>query len=359
MGHLRSLRRSHPKLSGAGLSAALVALDAETGMVLAYVGGDPADREDYFDRARKARRQPGSAIKPLLLLEAFQDCGERRPLHPATRVADEPLRVDLPSGPWEPANYGGGWSGVVDLRSALRRSLNVPFVRIALWCGPERSASRIGRTGLDIPADPPLSFSLGALEASPLELAGAYTVFATPGRVLEPAAIRRVERPSGGRMSAPRPKGRRVVNASTAYLIHDLMRDAVEQGTGRAASIEGLEVAGKTGSSSSLRDAWFAGDAGGIVTVVWVGLDNKGSLGMTAGRAAAPLWKLFMEPATSGRSELKVERPGDIVVRRIDSRTGLRLSPHSSKGREELFRRSTQPRKKRLLRRDRPAGVIR
>jgi penicillin-binding protein 1A len=137
------------------------------------------------------------------------------------------------------------------------------------------------------------------------------------------------------------------------------MRDAVEKGTGQAAAIEGLEVAGKTGSSSSLRDAWFAGDAGDIVTAVWVGLDQKGSLGMTAGRAAAPLWKLFMEPATAGRSERKVVRPGDIVVQRIDPRTGLRLSSNSRKGREELFRRSVQPRKKRLLRRDGPAGVIR
>jgi membrane peptidoglycan carboxypeptidase len=357
--HLRALRRSHPKLRGAGLSAALVALDAGSGMVLAYVGGDPADHEDQFDRARKARRQPGSAIKPLLLLEAFQDCGDKQALHPATRVADEPLRIELPSGTWEPRNYGGRFSGTVDLRTALRKSLNVPFVRIARWCGLEESAERMRRAGLDIPEDPPISFTLGAVETSPLELAGAYTVFATPGRALEPSGVRRVERPSGKRMSIFKPQGRTVVNASTAYLIHDLMRDAVANGTGQRAAIEGFEVAGKTGSSSSLRDTWFAGDAGGIVTAVWVGLDNDGSLGLTAGAVAAPMWKRFMEPAAAGRSARPVERPSDVIVRRIDPRTGLLLSGRSSRGREEIFRRSVQPRKDRLLRRDRPEGIIR
>jgi penicillin-binding protein 1A len=215
------------------------------------------------------------------------------------------------------------------------------------------------RAGLDIPEDPPISFTLGAVETSPLELAGAYTVFATPGRALEPSGVRRVERPSGKRMSIFKPQGRTVVNASTAYLIHDLMRDAVANGTGQRAAIEGFEVASKTGSSSSLRDTWFAGDAGGIVTAVWVGLDNDGSLGLTAGAVAAPMWKRFMEPAAAGRSARPVERPSDVIVRRIDPRTGLLLSGRSSRGREEIFRRSVQPRKDRLLRRDRPEGIIR
>jgi membrane peptidoglycan carboxypeptidase len=357
--YLRELRASYPKLRSAALSAALVALDADSGMVIAYVGGDPSDRADRFDRARNAERQPGSAIKPLLLLEAFQECGERERLHPATRVADEPLRIELPSGVWEPTNYDDKFSGAVDLRTALRKSLNVPFVRVARWCGPERVAARLRLAGLDIPEDPPISFSLGSLGTNPLQLAGAYAVFATPGRAIEPAAVHRIERPSGRGMSRRKPDRQIVVNRSTAYLIHDLMRDAVANGTGRAARIDGLEVAGKTGTSSSLRDTWFAGDAGGIVTVVWVGLDGNGSLGLTAGRAAAPLWKRFMEPATRGRSGRGVERPGDVVVRRIDPRTGLRLSARSSRGREELFRRGVQPRKRRVLRRNRPEPVIR
>jgi membrane peptidoglycan carboxypeptidase len=356
--HLRGIRRSNRKLRSAELSAALVALDAASGAVLAYVGGDPADEKDRFDRARKARRQTGSAIKPLLLLEPFEDCGERKPLHPATRVADERLRIELPSGAWEPSNYGGRFHGVIDLRFALRHSLNVPFVRVARWCGVEPTAKRVRKTGLSLPPSPPLSFILGAVEASPLEMAGAYTVFATPGRLRKPFAISRIERPSGRRLAAFDGGGRNVVQASSAYLIRDLMRDAVARGTGGRAAIEGVEVAGKTGTSSSLRDAWFVGDDGGIVAAVWIGLDKSGSLGLTGGSAAAPLWKSFVEPASVSRPEREVKRPPDVVVSRVDTETGLRLSPRSSKGREELFRRRVQPRRDRFLRPDRPEPVI-
>ena len=355
-GHLRDLRRAHPKLRDRALSAVLVALDGRTGETLAYVGGDPADGDDRFDRARRARRQPGSSVKPLLLLEAFEDCGERDPLNPATRVADEPLRVDLPSGPWEPENSDGRYDGVVDLRTALRRSLNVPFVRVARWCGEKRSARRMRDAGLTLPDDPPLSFALGAVETTPLELAGAYTVFASPGRASRPLAVRRVERPTGRSMEEFEPHRKTVVHPAAAYLVRDLMRDAVEQGTGVRAEIDGVEVAGKTGTS---RDAWFAGDAGGIVAVAWVGRDDAEPLGLGGARAAAPLWKAFMEPALSARPPAGVKRPRDVVERRVDPRTGLLLSERSREGRQELFRLQALPRKDRWLRRDPPEPVVR
>jgi penicillin-binding protein 1B len=228
--HLRSMRRENRSLRDKDLNAALVVLDGKSGEVLAHVGGDPADRADRFDRARRARRQPGSSAKPLLLLEAFQDCGEQRPLNPSTRVADEPLRIELPSGPWEPGNYDDRYRGVIDVRESLRLSLNVPFVRIARHCGFEATAATMRRAGLQLPEDPPPSFSLGAVETSPLELAGAYTVFASPGKAARPLAIRRIEKPSGNRMATFKPRRSVVVSGSTAYLIHDLLRDAVEAG---------------------------------------------------------------------------------------------------------------------------------
>jgi penicillin-binding protein 1B len=353
---LDRLRRANPSLGGRKLSAVLVALDGRTGETLAYVGGDPADGDDRYDRARRARRQPGSSIKPLLLLEAFQDCGERRPLSPATRVADEPLRIDLPSGPWEPENYDGRYSGVVDLRTALRRSLNVPFVRVSRWCGEQATARRMRRAGLALPDDPPPSFALGAVETTPLELAGAYTVFASPGRASRPLSVRRVERPSGRTLEEFEPRRKMVVHSATAYLVRDLMRDAVERGTGTRAAIDGVDVAGKTGTA---RDAWFAGDAGGIVAVAWVGAEDGKPLGLGGSRAAAPLWKAFMQPALSARPRSGVERPRDIVERRVDPKTGLLLPRHSRKGQEELFRRQALPRKDHWLKRDPPEPVLR
>jgi penicillin-binding protein 1B len=353
---LAEMRRSDHSLRGRELAAALVALDAATGEVLAYVGGDPANVADRFDRVRRARRQPGSSVKPLLLLEAFEDCGDRSPLNPASRVADEPLRIDLPSGPWEPGSFDGRFRGVVDLRESLRLSLNVPFVRVARWCGFETTAERMRIAGLDLPVEPPPSFSLGALETTPLDLAGAYTVFATRGKAARPLGIRRIEKPGGKRLAAYKPRRRKVVRSSTAYIVHDLLRDAVERGTGRRAAIEGLVVAGKTGTSN---DAWFAGDAGGIVAVAWVGLDRGSPAGLGGGRHAAPLWRRFMARAARARPLREVERPGDVVVRRVDPETGLLLSKRSRKGREELFRRRALPRKDRWLRRDRPEPVVR
>jgi len=258
----------------------------------------------------------------LLLLEAFQACGEQRPLNPATRVADEPLRIDLPSGPWEPGNAGNRYRGVVDLRESLRLSLNVPFVRVSRWCGEEPTAERMRRAGLSLPDNPPPSYALGAVETTPLELAGAYTVFASRGRAAKPFGIHRIEKPSGNRIARFQPKRTFVVDPATAYLIRDLMRDAVESGTGARAAIEGVDVAGKTGST---RDAWFVGDAAGIVAVAWVGLD-EGDLGQAGGRVAAPMWKRFMARAAAARAPREVERPRNVVTRVVDPESGLLLS---------------------------------
>jgi penicillin-binding protein 1B len=355
---LERLRERYPRLRGEKLTAALVAVDARTGQVRAYVGGDPGDSGDRFDRARKARRQPGSAAKPLVLLEAFEDCGERKPLNPATRVADEPLRVDLPSGPWEPVNLDGSFHGVVDLRTATRHSYNVPFVRIAMWCDMNDVAARMRRAGLRMPDEPPPSVVLGAVEATPLEMAEAFTVFASPGETYRPYPVSRIERPNGELIQRFKPKRRRVVHDATAYLVRELLIDAVGQGTGRGAAIDGVDVAGKTGTSSSLRDAWFVGHAGGLVTAVWIGIDRDGNLGLTGGTAAAPLWRAFMERAIQSSADHEPERPKGVVTRYVDPRNGLLVRPRSGKGREEVFRSDAMPRRKRFWRRDRPEAII-
>jgi penicillin-binding protein 1B len=366
---LDRLRRGSSRLRGSSLSAALVTLDGASGRVLAYVGGDPRAAEGLsgggFDRARNARRQPGSTLKPLVLLEAFDRCAgaprDRRgggALTPASRVADEPLRLDLPSGRWSPTNADDRFHGVVDVRTALADSYNVPFVRIARWCGFEATAQRLRRAGLVLPKEVPPSFVLGAVEVSPLELAGAYTVFATPGVAATPRPVERILTPGGRGLERLRARTRSVVRPASAYLVRDLMRQAVASGTAQAAQMPGIEVAGKTGTSSERRDAWFAGQAGSLVTVVWVGLDDGSPLGLAGATAAAPLWKAFMERAVPARSGGGPQRPDDIVEARIDPRTGLRVRGWSQ-GREELFRRGALPPRDRLLRRDEPLAVVR
>lgn len=356
---LGELRRRHPSLRDAPLQAALVAVEPATGAVLAYVGGDPAGPRGGFDRARNARRQPGSAVKPLLLLEAFETCGGRDPLHPASRVADEPLRLDLPSGPWSPVNSDGRFHGVVSVREALRQSLNVPFVRIARWCGLGRTARRLRRAGLDVPRDPPPAFALGAVETSPLELAGAYTVFAQLGRAARPQAIERLERPGGRRLRRFADNGRRVSDPATAYLIRDLMLGAVRDGTARGAAADGLDVAAKTGTTSERRDAWLAGHAGGLVTVVWVGRDDDRPLDLTGSAAAAPLWKRFMESAVPARPPHPVDRPEGVVSLWVDPETGLLVRRGHRRATPELFSERARPPRDRFWRRDEPVPVVR
>ena len=353
----RDLARRH---GGEALGIALVALDATSGAVLAHVGGDPRTSPvaGGFDRARQARRQPGSAVKPLLLLEAFERCGDRRPLFPARRVADEPLTMDLPSGPWSPRNADGEFHGIVTLRQALVDSLNIPFVRIARHCGFEATARRLRRAGLEIPPPPPPALALGAVEVTPLELAAAFSALANGGLRVEPRPVSRLERPEGRRIERFTPRDRRVASAETAYLVTDLLYDAVARGTARGAAIEGWNVAAKTGTTSERRDAWLAGWANGIVTVVWVGRDDARSLGATGGGTAAPLWQRFMEKAVGSRPRQSVEVPAGIVELHIDRRTGLlvrAINPHADL---ELFRRGATPRRDRFFRVDDAAPVI-
>ncbi len=357
--HLDRLRRSHRSLRDTDLSAALVALDSRSGEVLAWVGGDPADPDDRFDRVRQALRQPGSAIKPFVLLEAIDRCGSRPPVNPATRVADEPLRIDLPSGSWTPENFDRRFHGEVDVRQATRHSYNVPFVRLARWCGYDPVASRMRRAGLDLPDDLPPSFALGALEATPLQMAAAFSAFFNEGRAVVPTGVRRIERPEGRRLKKRGTRNRRVGSDEASYIVLDLLRDAVENGTGKNAAIPGLRVAGKTGTSSSLRDAWFVGGAGSVVAAVWVGRDGGETLGLTGSVAAAPMWRAFMERAAGARPDHRVEQPRGVVVRRVNPRSGLLYGRNSNRGREELFCSDALPRRNRFWRRDRAMPVIR
>lgn len=355
---LRRLRAEHPRLRDGELSAALVALDGRDGSVLAYVGGDPSAGADRFDRARRAQRQPGSAIKPLVLLEAFQDCGPQPALYPARRVSDRPLTLDLPAGSWSPENPDRAFRDSVSVRQATVASLNVPFVRIARWCGFDATAERLRASGIELPSEPPPAFVLGAVETTPLALARAYTVFSSLGRALRPRPYRQIFLPGGRLLTQRRPSSARVVKPAAAYMIRDLMEDSVRRGTAAVAALDGAAAFGKTGTSSETRDAWFAGGAGSVVTVVWVGLDEGGPLGLTGAAAAAPIWRQFMERAVPLRPDLQPRRPLRLIERWIQTDTGLLVSRQRVGTERDLFRRGATPPKRRLFRADQPLPVI-
>ena len=355
---LDRLRRARPALQGQPLASALVALDARTGDVLAYVGGDPQLGSDSFDRVRRAYRQPGSSIKPLVLLEAFQKCGARDPLFPARRVSDRPLSLELPSGRWSPENPDRQFRSSVSVRQATVQSLNLPFVRIARWCGWRDTAERVRRSGLEIPDPPPPAFVLGAVETTPLALARAYTVLSSLGRSARPRPWAKIYLPGGRLLAQRKPSSEKVVDPATAYLVLDLLEDSVREGTSATASIGGETAFGKTGTSSDSRDAWFAGGAGSLVAVVWVGLDDGRPLGLSGAAAAAPIWKAFMEAAIPLRPASDIHRPSRVVELWIETETGL-LVPRERVGAEQdLFRKGATPPRRRLLKKDEPVPLI-
>jgi len=355
---LARLRSGHRSLRSAPLEAALVTLDARTGAVLAYVGGNPQGGSE-LDRARNSRRQPGSAIKPLVLLEAFESCGKEKPLNPASRIADEPLRAKLASGLWEPQNNDGRFRGTVSVRQTLRESLNVPFARLGFYCGIDAIAERLRRAGLKIPREAPPSLVLGSIELSPLELAAAYTALAGGGERALPMPVARLERPGGRAIDKMRPRDQRVASAESAYLVRELLHDVARSGTARSAGLaDELETAAKTGTSSEQKDAWLAGFSGDLVTVVWVGRDDGAPLGLGGSEAAAPIWQRFMSRAAATRPQRTDPPPRGILTRTIDPTTGLLVRASHPRATPEFFRRGHLPPKDHFFWPDDPATVI-
>lgn len=346
------------KRYGSRLQAALICVDARNGAVLAYVGGYPGAKGDSFDRVRKAKRQPGSLVKPFALLEAFDKARGRDPYHGATLVADRQLTVDLPSGPWKPRNNDRKFHGDVPIRQALRHSYNVPFVRLGMHLGEKKVARRMEKAGLKLPETLPPSFLLGAMEATPLEMARAYSVFAE-GYRLEPLALSRMEKPSGRKLKRFKPKSKKVADAALAWMVDDLLADSVRYGSGKGAAIKGVKVSGKTGTSSNGRDAWFVGRSGSLLTVVWLGFEKGEGKGLSGGGMAATLYRDFAAKATPLRPEYQPKKPLNVTRVTIDPKSGLRVKKGKAGSMETYVTRTSMPGKKRWWRSARKAEVIR
>ncbi|HRO33834.1 MAG TPA: PBP1A family penicillin-binding protein [Brevundimonas sp.] len=287
----RSVRRILDRDGSRGVQqAALVALDGD-GRVRAMIGG-ASYADSQFNRAVDARRQAGSAFKPFVYLAALE-----AGYTPQTPVVDEPIRI----GNWSPRNYSGTFAGQMTLAQAVAQSTNTVAASVADQIGRDsvaRAARRLGitsRVGLE-PA-----MALGAVEVSPLEMATAYDAFANGGRRVEAYGINRIRTPQGRviyqRSASPETSGQAINNPSLYYL-NQMLRGVVTGGTARSVAIGGRDLAGKTGTTSDYKDAWFVGYTGGFVAAVWVGKDDNTAMrGVTGGAAPAAIWKGFMEAA--------------------------------------------------------------
>jgi penicillin-binding protein 1A len=282
---------------------ALVAIDGE-GRIRSYVGG-ASYATSQFDRAAMARRQAGSSFKPFVYLTAMEQ-GRT----PAVTVVDEPVKI----GNWEPKNYTGKYLGPISLQTAVAQSINTVAARLANEVGTGNVAATARRLGISskIQLDP--SMALGAVEVSPLEMAQAYAPFANGGFLAQGYGIERIRTTSGRVLYDHSVAGgdrRSVIGSPALQYMNQMLRQVITGGTGTRAAIPGFDIAGKTGTTSDYRDAWFVGYTGGFVTAVWVGRDDNTSMKrVTGGGAPAGIWRTYM---TSALPKLKVQPiPGGV-----------------------------------------------
>jgi penicillin-binding protein 1A len=356
--------------------SAVVSIDPHRQYLVAMVGGYDFDANEY-NRAFQACRQPGSSFKPVVYSAALELA--EPPFTQATVLVDSPIVEDDPTNQkrWKPQNYGGGeFKGDVLARTALTNSMNIPAVKTFVIAGNGKTGEAIRRVtewahhlGLTTAINQDLSSALGSSCVYPWELANLYATFNRQGirrptyylRKIEDRFGRTVEdhtayddpwAPLSDRVAAGYARlyepGERVMTAETGWILQDLLRNVVREGTGGPAGRLGKPAAGKTGTTNDSYDAWFAGFTRDLVTVAWVGYDlNPHPLGTyeNGGRAALPIWLGYMKPALGSRPQPEFEpsAEADVVRRRVDLKTG-KIAPPGSKSSEDMwFKRGTEP----------------
>ena len=324
---------------------ALVAVDPRSGDILAYIGGRSYG-QSQFNRPVNARRQPGSVFKPFVYLAAFESAAAdgRTDVTPATLVNDEQSTFAFDEEGWTPRNYEDEYDGIITLRRALAQSRNVATVRAAELAGFDRVAGLWKRFGSSTAPKPYPSIALGVFEATPMEVAAAYTIFAGGGEMHPLRAIARLD--SGGEalpLKAEAPV--RIARADTSFLVTSMLRSVVNEGT--AASARGMgfghDAAGKTGTTNDLRDAWFVGFTPELLTAVWVGFDDNQPVTLSGSQAALPIWTRFMMAALAGRPNVGFAAPPGIVFVTIDRDTGKLAQTACPRIFDEVFISGTEP----------------
>jgi penicillin-binding protein 1A len=321
--------------------AALICRESDNAHVRAMVGGRKFS-ESQFNRATQSRRQPGSAFKPVVYAAALD-----KGYSPATVIADTSIVFtdDERDFTWKPDNYDNTFHGFTLLRDGLIHSRNVVTVKIMQDIGVDYVIDYARKLGIESQLDRNLSTALGSSGVSLLELVSAYGVFANQGIRQEPVFIRRIEDRSGNVIYEAPEEKESVIDKSTAYIITHLLEKVVTEGTGWRIKALKRPVAGKTGTTNNLYDAWFMGYTPRFVTGVWVGHDQEKSLGKneTGSRAASPIWLDYMQEILGGSTERVFPVPDNVVFAKIDAKTGLLPNEDSEKVIDMCFKEGTVP----------------
>jgi penicillin-binding protein 1A len=343
------------------VQGALLCLDPKTGYVKAMVGGRDFS-ESQFNRALNSRRQPGSAFKPFIYAAALE-----KGYTPSTILMDSPVEYSDHDGGayWAPKNYDKHFMGPITFRNALAHSRNVVTVKILEDIGVGYVLKFIKKLGIESPIKRDLSIALGTSGVSMLEITQAFAVFANGGERIKPIFIKKIVTMEGEVIEENNPyvefeekedeeetpqsaspaEKERVISAQNAFIMTHLLEGVVQHGTGQRAKVLGRSIAGKTGTSSDYADAWFIGYNPSLLTSVWVGFDDKTSLGKdeTGARAALPIWISFMSQALKDTPIEDFKVPEGITLMKVNIETGLRSSGGSQETITEAFVEGSVP----------------
>ncbi len=324
---------------------ALVAIDPHTGEVKAVVGGRNYGMSQL--NHAMAKRQPGSIFKPFVYATALDTAveGGRHVLTASTTVDDEPTTFYFDGKPYEPSNFKHEFHGIVTLRDALAHSLNVATVKVAEMVGYDAVVDMANRAGMNYKIQPTPAVALGAYEITPMEAAGAYTIFANHGDYVKPSLLSMVRTQDGKVIYKNRIEEKQVLDPRVAYLMTNLMEEVLRSGTAAGVRARGFTApaAGKTGTS---HDGWFAGYTSDLLCIVWVGFDDNRELDLEGAHSAAPIWAEFMKRAVQFREYRDAQpftAPEGIVSVEIDPESGMPATPYCPKTRQEVYIAGTQP----------------
>ena len=343
------------------VQGALVCIDPQTGYIKAMVGGRDFS-ESQFNRATHSRRQPGSAFKPMIYAAALE-----KGYTPSTILMDSPIEYSDHDGGtyWAPKNYDKNFMGPITFRNALAHSRNVVTVKILEDVGVGYALKFIKKLGIESPIKRDLSIALGTSGVSMLELTGAFSVFANGGERVKPIFIKKIVTMKGEVLEekypyveleekeeeeeTPEPPSpvqkERAISPQNAFIMTYLLQGVVQHGTGQRAKVLGRPIAGKTGTSSDYADAWFIGYTPSLLTTVWVGFDDKTSLGKdeTGARAALPIWNSFMGHALGNTPIQTFKPPPGITLTKVNIETGLPTNEDSKETIIEAFIEGSVP----------------
>lgn len=314
------------------IEAAFVSVVPQDGAIRALAGGFDFGRSK-FNHVTQAWRQPGSSFKPFIYSAALE-----KGFTAATVINDAPIVVDSAETGgqvWEPKNFDGDFAGPIRLRTALTKSKNLVSIRILQAIGAPYAQDYITRFGFSADQHPPyLTMALGAGSVTPLQMAGAYSIFANGGYRVKPYLIDRIVDAHGKVVAQAKPKragegAERAIDPRNAFIMTSIMRDVVRFGTAtRAMQLKRQDLAGKTGTTNDQVDAWFCGFNGGLVGVAWIGFDQPRSMGgmETGAQAALPIWIGYMAKALKGMPETELTVPEGVTPVKINPQNGLRAA---------------------------------